>query len=65
MSEDWKVSLLVSLDKGKGGVRDCGAYRRVKILEHGMDIVERVCERIIRKVAKVNAMQCGFTPGRG
>ncbi len=43
--EDWKRSVLVPLYKGKGDVRDCGAYRGVKLLEHGMKVVERVLER--------------------
>ena len=39
-------SVLVPLYKGKGDVRDCGAYNRgVKLLEHGMKVVERVVEK--------------------
>ena len=63
--DDWKHSVLVPLYKGKGDVRDCGAYRGVKLLEHGMKVVERVLERRLRNVVTVNEMQCGFMPGRG
>ena len=41
-------------------------YRGViKLLEHGMKIVERVFERKLRNIATVNEMQCGFMPGNG
>ena len=63
--DDWRQSVLVPLYKGKGDVRDCGAYRGVKLLEHGMKIVERVLERRLRNVVSVDEMQCGFMPGRG
>jgi hypothetical protein len=53
------------LYKGKGDERDCGAHRGVKLLEHGMKIVERVFERRLREIEKVNDMQCGFMPGKG
>ena len=38
---------------------DCGAYRKVKLLEDAMKIVER------RELVKVDDMQFGFTPGKG
>jgi len=65
MPEDWKFSVLVPLYKGKGDVRDCGAYRGVKLLEHGMKVLERVFERRLRAVVDIDDMQCGFMPGRG
>ena len=46
-------------------MRECGAYRGVKLLEHCMKIVERVFERRLREVVEVNDMQCGFMPGKG
>jgi hypothetical protein len=39
--DEWRCSVLVPLYKGKGDVRDCGAYRGVKLLEHAMKVVER------------------------
>lgn len=63
--EDWRHSVLVPLYKGKGDVRDCGAYRGVKLLEHGMKVVERVFERRLRNMVTVDEMQCGFMPGKG
>jgi hypothetical protein len=63
--DDWRHSVLVPLYKGKGDVRDCGAYRGVKLLEHGMKIVERVFLRRLRELVEIDEMQCGFMPGKG
>ena len=38
--------------------------RRVKLLEHAMNIVERVLERRIRELVNIDSMQFGFAPGR-
>ena len=43
---------------------NCGAYREVKVLEHGMKIIERVLEKRIRTMVEVDNMQFGFLPGR-
>jgi len=45
--DEWKASVVVPIFKGKGGVMNCGLYRGVKLLEHGIKIVERVLERRI------------------
>ncbi|KAA3670323.1 uncharacterized protein DEA37_0010186 [Paragonimus westermani] len=63
--DDWRYSVLVPLYKGKGDVRDCGSYRGVKLLEHGMKVVERVFERRLRKMVNIDEMQFGFMPGKG
>jgi hypothetical protein len=63
MPEDWRDSLLVPLCRGKGNVTDCGAHRGMKFSKHGKVIVERVFERIIRKLVEVYALYCGFMPG--
>ena len=65
MPEEWKTSVVVPIFKGKGDVMDCGAYRGVKLLEHAMKIVERVIEKRIRELVKVDDMQFGFMPGKG
>ena len=64
MPEEWKTSVVVPIFKGKGDVMDCGAYRGVKLLEHAMKIVERVLEKRIRELVKVDDMQFGFIPGK-
>ena len=65
MPEEWKTSVVVPIFKGKGDVMDCGAYRGVKLLEHAMKIVERVLEKRIKELVKVDDMQFGFMPGKG
>ena len=44
---------------------NCGAYRGLKLLEHAMKIVEKVLERRMRRMVKVDEMQFGFMPGKG
>ena len=41
------MKVLVPISKGKGDVKNCNAYRGVKLLEHAMKIVERVVKRRI------------------
>ena len=65
MPEEWKTSVVVPIFKGKGDVTNCGAYRRVKLLEHAMKIGERVLEKRIRELVKVDDMQFGCMPGKG
>ena len=42
--------MIVPMFKGKGDVMSCGPYRRVKLLEHAMKIVEGVLERQIQSL---------------
>ena len=65
MPEDWKVSTLVPIYKGKGSVLECGSYRGVKLLEQGMKVIERVFERRMREIVEIDKRQFGFMPGRG
>ena len=43
---------------------ECGSYRAIKVVEHGMKVVERVLEMRIREQVKIDEMQFGFTPGK-
>jgi hypothetical protein len=65
MPDDWAMSVIVPIFKGKGDAMSCGSYRGVKLLEHAMKIVERVLEKRIRKLVNVDEMQFGFMPGKG
>ena len=62
---EWKTSVVVPIFNGKGDVMNCGSYRGVKLLEHGMKIIERVLERRIRALVDVDEAQFGFMPGKG
>ena len=37
----------------------------MKLLEHAIKIVEKVLERRMRRMVKVDEMQFGFMPGKG
>ena len=38
--EDWKKSVILPIFKGKGDPLECGSYRAIKLLEHGMKVLE-------------------------
>ena len=65
MPDEWKTSVIVPIFKGKGDVMSCGSYRRVKLPEHAMKIVERVLEKRIRTLVNLNKIEFGFMPGKG
>ena len=65
MLDEWALSVVVPIFKGKGNAMSCGAYRGVKLLEHAMKIVEKVLEKRLRRMVKVDEMQFGFMPGKG
>jgi hypothetical protein len=65
MPDEWALSVVIPIFKGKGDTMSCGAYRGVKLLEHAMKIVERVLEKRMRSMVKVDEMQFGFMPGKG
>ena len=65
MPNDWALSVVVPIFKGKGDTINCGVYRGVKLLEHAMKIVEKVLERRMCHMVKVEEMQFGFMPGKG
>ena len=62
---DWTRSVLVPHYKGKGDPKECGSYRGIKLLEHGMKVMERILEKRLRDKISIDEMQCGFMPGRG
>ena len=65
MPEDWKQSEIVPIYKQKGDPLECGNYRGIKLLEHGMKILENIIEGRLRKTVEIDPMQFGFMPGRG
>ena len=42
MQAEWALSIVVPIFKGKGNIRNCSCYCAVKLLEHGMKVVEGV-----------------------
>ena len=53
MPDERAPSVAVPIFKGKGNAMSCGAYKRVKLLEHAMKIV---LERGLRRMVKVSEM---------
>ena len=41
----WALRIVVPTFKGKGNIRNCSCNRAVKLLEHGMTVVERMTEK--------------------
>ena len=65
MPELWKRSTVVPLYKGKGNVLECGNYHTIKLLEHGMKVVEYVFEKRLRKMIEIRVELYGFVSGKG
>ena len=51
--------------KQKGDPLECGNYRGIKLLEHGMKILEKIIEGRLRKTVEIDPMQFGFMPAKG
>ena len=47
MPAEWALSIVVPIFMGKGDIRNRSCYRAVKLLEHGMKVVEKVLEKTI------------------
>ena len=59
------LSIVVPISNGKGDIRNCSCHRAVKLLEHGMKVVERVWEKRLCRIVSVGEIQFGFMPERG
>ena len=62
--EKWTRSITVPLYKGKGDVLDCGKYRGLRLLEHGMKIWERVLMKRLEGYVHIYEYQFGFSRGK-
>ena len=65
MPKEWELSTLIPIYKGKGDPMECGSYRVIKLLEHGMKALERVLKRRLRMKVNIDDMQFGFMSGKG
>ena len=63
--DEWKTTNVEPIFKGKGDAMNCGSYREVKLLEHGIKTSERVLERRIQGLVDIDEAQFGFMPGKG
>lgn len=62
--KDWKGSYTIPIFKGKGDALKCGNYRGIRLLEHGMKVYEKVLEKRLRRIIRIDKYQFGFCPGR-
>ena len=62
---DWEQSFIVCLYKGKGDALERGNYRRLKLTEQIMKILERIVDGLIRQLVSIDDSQFGFVSGRG
>ena len=44
---------------------DCGNYRGIKLLEHGLKIMEKILDKRLREIIVIDKMQFGFSKGTG
>ena len=51
--------------KGKGNFLECSNYHTIKLLEHGIKVVERVFEKRLRKMVEIREEQYRFVAGKG
>ena len=56
---------MVPIFNRKCDIRYCSYYRAVKLLEHGMKVVERVLGKTFHRIVTVDEMQFGFMPDIG
>ena len=65
MPEGWKKSEIVHIYKRKGDPLESRNFRGITLLEHVMKMFEKILERRLRKLIRVNNMQFGFCSGKG
>ena len=63
--EDWELSFILNLYKGKGDALDRGNYRGLKLTEHVLKVLERIVDTVIREIVDIDGMQFAFVPERG
>ena len=62
--EEWKDSTTLPFYKGKGDPLQCGKYRGIRLLEHGMKLWEKVLDGRLKEMVRISDNQFGFSSGR-
>ena len=65
--DEWTRSVIVPIfknNKNKGDILDCKQYRGIKLMEHGLKVLERVLDERVRKLTEVDPRQFGFMSGK-
>ena len=56
---------MVYIFKQKGDILECGNHRGIKLMEHGLKVLERILDERFREIGKIEKQQYGFMRGRG
>ena len=64
MPESWKRSTVVPSYKGRGHVLECSNYHAIKLLKHGIKVVEHVFQKRLRQMVEIRE-QYGFVADKG
>ena len=65
LPEEWVLSSLVPIFKGKGDPLNPNSYRGIKLLEDAFKLYEKILYGHLREVLDTDKMQYGFMQGRG
>ena len=65
MPVEWALCIVALICKRKNDIRYCSYYRAVKILEHGMKVVETVLEKKLHRIVTVSEVPFGIMPESG
>ena len=63
--EDWEMSFILNLYKGKGDALNTGNYRGLKLTEHVMKVMEHLIGNLIKELINIDEMQYAFVQGQG
>ena len=64
LPEEWMLSSLIPIFKGKGDPLNPNSYRGIKLLQHAFKLYEKVLDGRLREVVDIDKMQYEFMPGR-
>merc|ERR1712121_308888 len=62
--DDWKSSFTIPIYKGKGENLECQNYRGIRLLEHGLKIYEKILEKRLENMVKIENFHFGFLKGK-
>ena len=65
LPEEWMLSWLVPIFKGKGDPLNPNSYREIKLLEHALKLYEKVLDGCLRGVVDIDKMNMGLCLGKG
>ena len=65
LPEEWMMSSLMPVFKGKGDPRNPNSYRGIKLFEHAFKLYEKILDGRLHEVVDIDKMQYGFMPVRG